>query len=309
MPRSASSGSMEERLKWLRRNGPLAQFKTIEEMCKHLRIGSSTWYDWTSEKYPPQGYILEWLANRGVSENWLKTGQGQPYTSESATPPVTETDAPQEPMEAVLGELAQQMAALQAEFRASHGVAYVRWTSGDANGTEPEPTGEYFAFADDDLRAIRIEGYTMDGMSPNALRPGETVIIRLGGYPHDRETWVVRYTGDDGVWSDWDVRGVAFLGEDRILLRSNNPLFKDVELTRQELQFLGRVEYRIAEICPSGEAVSVEEWVHVDDPDARKVVVDLLSDPTGQRILKDWGKLDDYGRLAVFGMVEALLRQ
>lgn len=305
-PRSASFGSVGERLKWLRRNGPLAQFRTIGEMCKHLRIGSSTWYDWISEKYPPKGYILDWLANQGVNENWLKTGQGE--LSESAALPASGADVLPKTSVA-LSELVQQVATLQAEFRVSHGVAYVRWTDDGVNGTKLESTGEYFAFADDDLRAIRIEGYTMDGMSPNALRPGETVLIRLGGHPHDKETWVVRYTGDDGMWSDWDVRGVAFLGEGRISLRPNNPLFEDVERTHQEVQFLGRVEYRIAEICPSEETVSVEEWVHVDDPDARKVIVDLLSDSTGRGILKDWGKLDDYGRLAVFGMVKALLRQ
>jgi len=71
---------------------------------------------------------------------------------------------------------------------------------------------------------------------------------------------------------------------------------------------LGKVEYRIAELHLGEVEFSNTQWVRIDDSGARRALADLLSDPKGRQVLKDWAKLDDYGRLAVFGMIESLLK-
>jgi len=290
------------RLKWLRTNGPLVEFRTIRGMCEHLGVGKSTWYDWTNESYPPDGHILEWLVDRGVNLDWLKAGIGEPFTG----------GAPSLPGVAHTSEPAQNSPKLlvgHQETRKGHDIPYVRWVGVDAvKDVTAEATGDFFGFTDDELQAIKVDTTAMDGPCSDALRFGDTVLVRPGGAPEDNETWVLRYMGENAAWSDVDIRRVILLDKGRVLLLPNNPQFDEVEKEAREISFLGKVEYRIAELHLGEVEFSNTQWVRIDDSGARRALADLLSDPKGRQVLKDWAKLDDYGRLAVFGMIESLLK-
>ena len=289
------------RLKWLRSTGPLAEFKTIRGMCEYFGIGKSTWYDWTNESYPPDGYILEWLVDRGVSLEWLKTGIGEPFTS--STP--THTTEPTQSRSERLVE--------HQEARKGHEIPYVRWVGSDAPQSVTaedaiEPTGDFFAFTDDELQAIRVDTTAMDGPCSDALRFGDTVLIRPGGAPESNETWVLRCLGENAEWGDVDIRRVMLLDKGQVLLLPNNPLFEEIEKKNQEVSFLGKVEYRIAELHLGEVETSNGQWVRIDDSGVRQALADLLGETKGRQVLKNWAKLDDYGRQAVFGMIESLLK-
>ncbi len=270
------------RLKWLRANGPLAQFKTVRGMCEHLGIGKSTWYDWVNDIYPPDGHILEWLADRGISLEWLKTGVGAPLVDDMGS-------HTSEPKQGLTGRLVEHQ-----EARRGHDIPYVRWVDGSVSAIEP--TGEFFAFTDDELQAIRVDTTAMDGPSPDALRFGDTVLIRLGGIPESNETWAVRYRAENAGWSDVDIRRVVLLDTGCVLLSPNNPLFDEIEKSGQEIDFLGKVEYRIAELHLGERETPNANWIQVGDPESLQ-------------LLKKLSKLDDNGRRAVFGMIESLLKR
>ena len=296
--RLGNSDGPGARLKWLRTNGPLAEFRTIRGMCEHLGIGKSTWYDWTNESYPPDGHFLEWLVGRGVSLDWLKTGNGEPFTSGTPT-------HASEPAQDRSGLLVEHQVA-----RKGHDIPYVRWVDADVAAEEIiETTGDFFGFTDDELHAIRVDTTAMDGPCSDALRFGDTALNRPGGAPEENEIWVLRYLGENGVWGDVDIRRVILTDKGQVRLLPNNPLFDEIEKKSQEVSFLGKVEYRIAELHLGEAEISNGQWVHIDDPGVRQALAKLLDGPKGPQVLKDWAKLDDYGRLAVFGMIESLLKR
>lgn len=227
------------RLKWLRKHGPLARFNTVKEMCKHLNLKNSTWYDWISDKYYPKEPIITWLEHEGVDLKWLETGRGYPYVINP-----TPNSRVGSSIKADLGQPAGRQKKLPGENQAYRGIYYVSWLN---NMAYPQMTGDFWNVQDGELLAVTVEGDAMDGAYPDAMRAGDTVLVRLSCAPKDNEMWVIRYRVQDGNWSNWRIRKVSLLGGSIVSLQPYHASFKTVKIPFSDVRFLAKIEYRISE--------------------------------------------------------------
>lgn len=225
------------RLKWLRKHGSLARFNTVREMCKHLNLKNSTWYDWVSDKYYPRGPIIAWLENDGVDIRWLETGRGNPYVT-NLTPPSNIDGC----IEAVVSGPTEYHKNLPANNLSYCGIHYVFWPD---NEPSPQMTGDFWNIQDEELLAITVEGDSMDGAYSDAMCAGDTILIRISCTPQNNEIWVIRCRIQNGEWSNREIRRISLLNGGIVLLRPYHTDFKTVERLLTDVQFLAKVEYRI----------------------------------------------------------------
>lgn len=226
-----------DRLKWLQKHGPLARFTTVREMCKHLNLKNSTWYDWTGDKYYPKGSIIIWLEREGINLKWLETGRGSPYVTGSTFSPNVDSF-----IKVTSDQCVGHHKALLVKNIAYYGIPYVSWSNDEAS---PQMTGDFWSVRDGELLAVTVEGDSMSGAHPDAIQSGDTVLVRLSCIPRNNETWIVRCLIRGGNWSNWGIRRVFLLDEISVSLQPYHVNFDIIERPLKEVQFLAKIEYRI----------------------------------------------------------------
>lgn len=227
-----------DRLKWLRQHGPLTRFNTVKEMCKRLDLKNSTWYDWIGDRYYPKGPIIAWLEHEGVNLKWLKTGLGNPYVINP-----TPSSSMGSFIKTILDQHTSRQRKLSVDNLTDHGIYYVSWPNDEAL---PQVTGDFWNLQEEGLLAVTVEGDAMDGVYPDAMCAGDTVLVRLGRDPKDGEIWVIRCRMQGGIWSNWRIRKISLLSETIVFLQPYHVNFKGIEMPHKDVQFLAKIEYKVS---------------------------------------------------------------